>query len=469
MIVACLTVSSTWSAGRGPRIAFGDDLEAALAQAKADGKPVMVAWMAAWCPLCREMKRKAFRDPAVVEILDRFVTVLVDIDRSFSLAKQYDVAAVPEVSLFDAAGNRVERLEGLMSGADLREHLERFLQEQEEGTTAPAEPVVEVHGPLSSLIETPKGYRGKSICFSNVGYGPLNLASQSPLQSLRLGIRPRTPSTLTKGQFNLRGTATWVNIWGNEDDHFLDYEMLEGAVALGYGITDTLEIEGQLANRSRFGGRMDALVQGFHDLFGVDQSGRDEVPKDQFSFHLEPGDSRPDIWLENKDRGSFARSLQVTVQHNVTCGTPRTPAFSYSFTAQYELDSADLTGSDLGLGASVAISRRFGAWYVYGTLGYSWFGSNEFRGLELESTQFTLLAAGEWRFLPRQSFLLQYLATEGLVKDFSSFSEISHEVTVGWKWEIILGQILEVGLVENIITFDNSPDFGFHAGYSWRF
>ena len=55
------------------------------------------------------------------------------------------------------------------------------------------------------------------------------------------------------------------------------------------------------------------------------------------------------------------------------------------------------------------------------------------------------------------------------MKDFSSFSELSHEVTVGWKWEIILGQILEVGLIENIITFDNSPDFGFHVGYSWRF
>lgn len=40
----------------------------------------------------------------------------------------------------------------------------------------------------------------------------------------------------------------------------------------------------------RFAGAMDGYVQGFHDLFGIDQSGRDLVPKNDFHFFIDPPD-----------------------------------------------------------------------------------------------------------------------------------------------------------------------------------
>ena len=243
--------------------------------------------------------------------------------------------------------------------------------------------------------------------------------------------------------------------------------MLQGTVSAAYGITDTLEIEGEFQNRSRFGGHMDGFIQGFHDLFDIDQNDRDEVPKDLFRFDLTPDDGRPAVSLVNADRGSFVRSLGVTLQHNVTCGTSRLPAFSYSGTVRLS-DSDDL-GTELDFGLSVAIARRFGPIYVYGTLGYSWFGENDFHGLELENTQGTFLAALEWRYLPRQSLLFQLLITEGLIENLDSFSETSNEATLGWKWQVIPKGVLELGLIENIVSFDNSPDFGFHLGYSHRF
>jgi hypothetical protein len=49
------------------------------------------------------------------------------------------------------------------------------------------------------------------------------------------------------------------------------------------------------------------------------------------------------------------------------------------------------------------------------------------------------------------------------------FSEFSHEVVVGWKWELGQAGVLEIGLLENIVTFDNSPDFGVHAAFTQRF
>ena len=42
-------------------------------------------------------------------------------------------------------------------------------------------------------------------------------------------------------------------------------------------------------------------------------------------------------------------------------------------------------------------------------------------------------------------------------------------VTVGSKWELRKKGILEIGAIKNISSYDNSPDFGIHVGFSQRF
>ena len=471
---------SSRKARQAPSLPFSHDLEATLETAKATGKPVVVSFVAVWCPFCRQMKREAFRDPAVVALAEEFLWVSVDIDRDLSTAQEYGIEGVPLIYLLGPEGRtRVEVL-GFVGPSEFHDQLTQFLELLETSPESrPPEPTPpDTDRPRSSLTWKPKGYRSHAICFSNVGYGPLKLYSQSPFQALRLGIRPRTPSTLGKGQYEVTGTTTWVNVWGVDEEvgdpsneFFLDYEMLQLSAAVAYGITDTLQIEGVFTDRSRFGGEMDGLVQGFHDLFGIDQDGRDLVPKDLFTFELAPSDGRPPVSLDNGDRGSFTRSLEATFQHNVTCGTPKLPAFSYAVTARWEaIDVGDLSGgSDLDVGASAALARRFGKVYLYATLGYAWFGRDNFRGLELSDSQWTGLVVFEWRVKPRQSLLLQYLLTEGVIENFGPFSDESNEITVGYKWELRKSGVLELGLIENIIEFDNSPDFGFHVGFSQRF
>jgi hypothetical protein len=127
-----------------------------------------------------------------------------------------------------------------------------------------------------------------------------------------------------------------------------------------------------------------------------------------------------------------------------------------------------LEGGDTDLGLSVALSHRSGTVYGYLTFGYAWYGSDRARGNPIDDTQLTALAAVEWRFAPRQSMVLQWLASEA-VADFGPFAEAAHEVTIGWQGEILPSGVLEVGLIENVITFDNSPDFGVQVGYAQRF
>jgi hypothetical protein len=471
-LLAAMNVVAAGGDGSGTasRLSFSGDLDGALAQSLVDGRPLFVMFVAAWCPICSKMKQEALTDPSVTAHAGAMRWVMVDIDRQLTTARAWGVEAVPSIVFVNAAGEPQERLIGGLTAQELQLAVERFLS----GSAPPDEPerpgAADQERPHSDLIWSPKGYRGAGICFSHVGYGPLNLYSQSPFQSLRLGIRPRTPSTLGRGDREFRATATWVNTWANGDDYFLDFESLQTALAFGYGITDTLQIEAEVQQRDRFGGVMDPFVQGFHDLFGIDQGGRDEVTHGEFSFDLDaPGG--PSVSLTSADRGTFSRGVQVALQHNVTCGTARAPAFSYSLTSRLEtLDSGDLSGaSDVDVGLSVALARRVKHFYFYGTLGYAWFGSDRFRGIPIEDSQWTILAAAEWRFRADQSFLLQYLVTEGLVPGFGPFADDSHEITVGWKWEVVSKTLVEVGLIENLISFDNSPDFGLHAGVVRRF
>ena len=64
---------------------------------------------------------------------------------------------------------------------------------------------------------------------------------------------------------------------------------------------------------------------------------------------------------------------------------------------------------------------------------------------------------------------MQYLFSQGAAEDREPFDEPAHEFGLGWKHEIGRGSVLEIGLIENAITADNSPDFGIHVGFRRRF
>ena len=87
----------------------------------------------------------------------------------------------------------------------------------------------------------------------------------------------------------------------------------------------------------------------------------------------------------------------------------------------------------------------------------------------MKTTQTSVLLAMEWRFSASKSLVLQYLATENLIDGPGDFGKTSSEITLGCKAELDHGLPLEIGLVENFILMDNSPDLGFHTGISYRF
>jgi hypothetical protein len=312
-----------------------------------------------------------------------------------------------------------------------------------------------------------------------VGYGLLNIRVQSAYQSLRLGILPRTPSTLGRGEHQLRIGATWSNIWaiapGGFDperesygDRLLDYETLDGHFSYAYGATGAIQLEAEYEQRWRSGGALDGVIEGFHDLIGVRQNGRDLVPRNGFRIFLDPRNGGGSVDLGAEFKGSYTKNLLVTFHHVLTEGTAPWPAISYAVTGRYSgADASDGTGWDVAV--SVGAARRFGRFYVYLSIGYAWYSNATFYGIELPDAQITVLAAGEWRFKPRMSLILEWARMQSPEANSDFFPEVANQIVIGWKWELRRSGVLEIGMLQNAVPYDASPDFGAHAAFTQRF
>jgi thiol:disulfide interchange protein DsbD len=103
------------------------DFGAGLELARAEGKPLLVNFVASWCGYCRKMDRETWKHPEVVDRLGDVVTVRVDIDDSIDragyagteLAGRYAVQGVPAMLLMGTDGRVLARTSGYLTSRQL--------------------------------------------------------------------------------------------------------------------------------------------------------------------------------------------------------------------------------------------------------------------------------------------------------------------------------------------------------------
>jgi thiol:disulfide interchange protein DsbD len=101
------------------------DLEAAQAQAKATGKPVLVDIYADWCAACKELDETTWPDPEVAAwIRANAVAVRIDTDRiRRDLAPRLGILSYPTVILLDGEGKELRRILGFQKPAEMMKFL----------------------------------------------------------------------------------------------------------------------------------------------------------------------------------------------------------------------------------------------------------------------------------------------------------------------------------------------------------
>lgn len=129
-----LTGSQQQQAAQLPEITFKrvssmDELNTALAQAKAERKPVMLDFYADWCVACKEFDKYTFHDASVAPELQRFILLQADVTDSkpddIKLLQKMNVLGLPTLDFWHADGEQAAkaRLTGFMEAEPFLDHL----------------------------------------------------------------------------------------------------------------------------------------------------------------------------------------------------------------------------------------------------------------------------------------------------------------------------------------------------------
>jgi thiol:disulfide interchange protein DsbD len=112
----------------------------ALAEARQQGKPVVIDFWATWCLACKELEHKTFADPQVQKVLRQFVTLQVDMTTgkdtiASEAAKRFQVRGLPTVVFIGRDGRERKelRLEGFEPPDEFLKRLNAVLSEPEAG------------------------------------------------------------------------------------------------------------------------------------------------------------------------------------------------------------------------------------------------------------------------------------------------------------------------------------------------
>lgn len=90
------------------------DLDQAIESARSSGKPIYLHIFADWCPVCRRMERSIYPSPKVSPELEQFVTVRINGERNYDIARKFNVRGFPTLVFMDKNGYILDKVSGGM-------------------------------------------------------------------------------------------------------------------------------------------------------------------------------------------------------------------------------------------------------------------------------------------------------------------------------------------------------------------
>lgn len=99
------------------QVAWRADVGAAMAEARASGKIVMVDVYTDWCGWCAKLDEETYSDPAVASLLSAIVAVKVNPEKGGAGAKfvePYKITGFPNILFLDSTGKLLDRIDGFM-------------------------------------------------------------------------------------------------------------------------------------------------------------------------------------------------------------------------------------------------------------------------------------------------------------------------------------------------------------------
>ncbi|MEZ8790821.1 DUF3187 family protein [Vibrio splendidus] len=306
---------------------------------------------------------------------------------------------------------------------------------------------------IATVVFTPTAWANKD-------YGPLISYTQAPLQSVRLTPTLRSGFPLEENKLEVFASLTAASIWANSHDYHLDYYQNQLQAGLKWQLTTAWQIEFNYRWLYAANNHLDKVIINYHDLFGIDQAGRERKDRHQFDVYAPShginisdfsGDTLTSAFtlytqyqiinLENHGL-SFGVSLyHNNVNHGAFKGnsTEQSAQLNYA----YQLDINTFYTS---LGLANQSNREVENSFIHKKTTWSWMGGY----------QLTLFENHELHF--------EYRWYEGAEDGDTELSEAANEIMLGYRY-LMQRSAIEISIIENIFNMDNSTDVAFQLAY----
>ena len=146
-IIVCFSVQSPILSAQTPyensarkEIRWQTNLQKAFGIAAKSNKPLLVEFMAEWCPSCKAMDDSTFKFSNVIRKVNDFIPVRIDVDKQKSLTVRYKASArkyggigIPNILFMDKNGNKIRHRIGYMDAAQFVSVMDSVLTEIRSG------------------------------------------------------------------------------------------------------------------------------------------------------------------------------------------------------------------------------------------------------------------------------------------------------------------------------------------------